>query len=208
MEYVVWLAERISSKPTLSPFRPFPTPFPFPTPLPPQMSLVLTWGARIPTLRIARMAGQFAKPRSKDTEVVNGVEIPAFRGDNVNSFDTSNRTPDPGRLVTGYFHSAATLNYARAVLASGLADLKAASHWDLGFVQVRRAREYELEGKWPRCPFRTPSRKHASLPLFPRPFTCRTKVTAGSTSRWWIGSSRRSTSCACAASLTRPPLGR
>lgn len=59
----------------------------------------------------------------------------AFRGDNVNSFDTSNRTPDPDRLVQGYFHSAATLNYARAVLASGLADLNAASHWDLGFVQ-------------------------------------------------------------------------
>ena len=99
------------------------------------MSLVLTWGARIPTLRIARMAGQFAKPRSKEMEVVNGVEMLAFRGDNVNSFDTSARTPDPTRLVDGYFHSAATLNYARAVLASGLADLNAASHWDLGFVQ-------------------------------------------------------------------------
>jgi 3-deoxy-7-phosphoheptulonate synthase len=104
------------------------------------MSLVLTWGARIPTLRIARMAGQFAKPRSKDTEVVNGVEYTAFRGDNVNSFDTSARTPDPARLTLGYFHSAATLNYARAALASGLADLKSASHWDLDFVQVR-ARE-------------------------------------------------------------------
>ncbi len=56
-----------------------------------QMSLVLTWGARIPTLRIARMAGQFAKPRSKDTEIVEGVEVPAYRGDNVNSFDLSSR---------------------------------------------------------------------------------------------------------------------
>lgn len=56
-----------------------------------QMSLVLTWGARMPTLRIARMAGQFAKPRSKDTEVVEGIEVPAFRGDNVNSYDLSNR---------------------------------------------------------------------------------------------------------------------
>ena len=100
-----------------------------------QMSLVLTWGARVPTLRVARMAGQFAKPRSKDTEVVDGVELPAFRGDNVNSFDTSARTPDPQRLVSGYFYSAACLNYARASLSSGLGDLKSSSLWDLGFVQ-------------------------------------------------------------------------
>jgi hypothetical protein len=101
-----------------------------------QMSLVLTWGARVPTLRIARMAGQFAKPRSKETEMgPDGVEINAFRGDNVNSFDTSERTPDPARLVRGYFHSAATLNYARSLLSGGFADLHAASHWDLGFVQ-------------------------------------------------------------------------
>ena len=99
-----------------------------------QMSLVLTWGARVPTLRVARMAGQFAKPRSKDTEVVDGVELPAFRGDTINSFDTSARAPDPNRMLQGYFHSAATLNYARAVLASGLGDLHAAAAWDLGFV--------------------------------------------------------------------------
>lgn len=85
-----------------------------------QMSLVLTWGARIPTLRIARMAGQFSKPRSKDTETLpDGSEVTAFRGDNVNSFDLSARTPDPSRLVSGYFHSAATLNYARSLLSAG-----------------------------------------------------------------------------------------
>lgn len=100
-----------------------------------QMSLVLTWGARIPTLRVARMAGQFSKPRSKDTEVLDGVEYPSFRGDNINSFDTTARAADPARLVSGYFHSAATLNYARALLASGFADLHSASHWDLDFVQ-------------------------------------------------------------------------
>ena len=99
-----------------------------------QMSLVLTWGARIPTLRVARMAGQFAKPRSKDTEVIDGVEFAAFRGDNVNSFDTSARPADPERMVQGYFHSAATLNYARSLLSGGLADLHSAAHWDLGFV--------------------------------------------------------------------------
>lgn len=85
-----------------------------------QMSLVLTWGARIPTLRIARMAGQFSKPRSKDTETLqDGTEVTAFRGDNVNSFDMSARTPDPSRIVSGYFHSAATLNYARTLLSAG-----------------------------------------------------------------------------------------
>lgn len=85
-----------------------------------QMSLVLTWGARIPTLRIARMAGQFSKPRSKDTETLaDGSEVTAFRGDNVNSFDLSARTPDPSRIVSGYFHSAATLNYARTLLSAG-----------------------------------------------------------------------------------------
>jgi 3-deoxy-7-phosphoheptulonate synthase len=67
-----------------------------------QMSLVLTWGARMPTLRVARMAGQFSKPRSKETEPgPDGAPIPAFRGDNINSFDTSARTPDPERLVSG-----------------------------------------------------------------------------------------------------------
>jgi 3-deoxy-7-phosphoheptulonate synthase len=85
-----------------------------------QMSLVLTWGARIPTLRIARMAGQFSKPRSKETETLpDGTEVFAFRGDNVNSFDLSARTPDPARMVQGYFHSAASLNYARALLTTG-----------------------------------------------------------------------------------------
>lgn len=106
-----------------------------------QMSLVLTWGARVPTVRIARMAGQFAKPRSKDTEVIDGTEYPAFRGDNVNSFDLSAREADPSRMVQGYFYSATTLNYARALLSAGLADLHQASHWDLGFVQVRHLAE-------------------------------------------------------------------
>lgn len=100
-----------------------------------QMSLVLTWGARIPTLRIARMAGQFSKPRSSNTEIINGQEVLSFRGDNINSFDVNNRAADPARLVSGYFHSAATLNYARALLASGFADLQNSTHWDLGFVQ-------------------------------------------------------------------------
>lgn len=64
-----------------------------------QMSLVLIYGANKPVVRIARMAGQFAKPRSSSTEIVNGKEIPSFRGDNINGFDPSERTPDPSRLV-------------------------------------------------------------------------------------------------------------
>ncbi|KAI9794250.1 MAG: Aromatic/aminoadipate aminotransferase 1 [Peltula sp. TS41687] len=100
-----------------------------------QMSLVLIWGANKPVVRIARMAGQFAKPRSSPTEVVNGKEIPSFRGDNINGFDASERTPDPSRLVSAYFHSAATLNYIRAQLSSGIADLHSPLNWNLGHVK-------------------------------------------------------------------------
>ncbi|KAL5362082.1 DAHP synthetase [Aspergillus floccosus] len=101
-----------------------------------QMSLVLIWGANRPVVRIARIAGQFAKPRSSPMEVVNGVEMPSFRGDNINGFaaDPVSRKPDPSRLVSAYFHSAATLNYIRASLSSGLADLHSPLDWGLGHV--------------------------------------------------------------------------
>ncbi|KAL4867342.1 hypothetical protein BDV12DRAFT_186751 [Aspergillus spectabilis] len=101
-----------------------------------QMSLVLIWGANMPVVRIARIAGQFAKPRSSPMEVVNGIEMPSFRGDNINGFDATpeSRRPDPSRLVDAYFHSAATLNYLRASLSSGLADLHSPLDWGLGHV--------------------------------------------------------------------------
>ncbi|KAJ5579822.1 uncharacterized protein N7459_005807 [Penicillium hispanicum] len=101
-----------------------------------QMSLVLIWGANKPVIRIARIAGQFAKPRSSPTELVNGVEMPSFRGDNINGFapDAESRKPDASRLVSAYFHSAATLNYLRASLSSGLADLHSPLDWGLGHV--------------------------------------------------------------------------
>ncbi|KAL5333007.1 DAHP synthetase [Aspergillus crustosus] len=101
-----------------------------------QMSLVLIWGANMPVVRIARIAGQFAKPRSSPMEVINGVEMPSFRGDNINGFDATpeSRRPDPSRLVDAYFHSAATLNYLRASLSSGLADLHSPLDWGLGHV--------------------------------------------------------------------------
>ncbi|KAI4250144.1 MAG: hypothetical protein L6R40_000316 [Gallowayella cf. fulva] len=100
-----------------------------------QMSLVLIYGAGKPVVRIARMAGQFAKPRSSPTEQHNGKIITAFRGDNVNGYDPGERTPDPSRLVSAYFHSAATSNYIRASLASGIADLHSPLDWELGHVK-------------------------------------------------------------------------
>ncbi|KAH0555715.1 hypothetical protein GP486_006340 [Trichoglossum hirsutum] len=75
------------------------------------------------------------RPRSKPTEIVDGKEIPSFRGDNINGFDPLERTPDPNRLTSAYFHSAATLNYIRAQLASGIADLHSPLNWNLGHVQ-------------------------------------------------------------------------
>lgn len=111
-----------------------------------QMSLVLTWGARIPLVRVGRFAGQYAKPRSSDTELVDGVELPSYRGDHVNGVEATAaaRAPDPERLVAAYFHSAATLNYARALLDGGLADLHQPHHWNLGFVRsVTHRAEYE-----------------------------------------------------------------
>ncbi|CAG8901685.1 unnamed protein product [Penicillium salamii] len=99
-------------------------------------AFVLQGGANKPVIRIARIAGQFAKPRSSPTEVINGVEMPSFRGDNINGFaaDPTTRQPDPTRLVSAYFHSAATLNYLRASLSSGLADLHSPLDWGLGHV--------------------------------------------------------------------------
>lgn len=111
-----------------------------------QMSLVLTWGARIPIIRVGRMAGQFAKPRSSDTETIDGTEMPSYRGDNVNAItpDLAARQPDPQRLVKAYHLSAATLNYARALVDGGFADLHHPQHWDLGFVRSPSHRaEYE-----------------------------------------------------------------
>ncbi len=109
-----------------------------------QMSLVLTWAARTPVIRVARMAGQYAKPRSRNYETIDGVEVPSYRGDHVNHVNQDNREPDPERLVQAYFHSAATLNYIRALLDGGFADLHHPEHWDLGFFRsASRRQEYE-----------------------------------------------------------------
>ncbi|SCZ96661.1 BZ3500_MvSof-1268-A1-R1_Chr4-4g07527 [Microbotryum saponariae] len=105
------------------------------------MSLILIWGMRKPVVRIARMGGQYAKPRSKQTEVVDGKEIPSFRGHNVNGISPDDRLPDPERLLSAYFHSAATVNHVRALLASGFASLLNANGedvpWSLPLSHVR-----------------------------------------------------------------------
>ncbi|KAG0167186.1 hypothetical protein DFQ28_005682 [Apophysomyces sp. BC1034] len=109
-----------------------------------QMSLVLTWGARTSVVRIARMAGQYAKPRSKPTEMHEGKEILSFRGDNVNGFDPKDRKADPERLLGAYFHSTATLNYVRTLLDSGFADLHDPTNWNLDHVRSEAVRsEYQ-----------------------------------------------------------------
>ena len=111
-----------------------------------QMSLVLTWGARLPVVRVARMAGQYAKPRSNDTESVDGVELPVYRGDIVNDIApvAEARKADPRRLVEAHHLATATINYARALIDGGFADLHRPDHWDLAFVRSSDNRaEYE-----------------------------------------------------------------
>ncbi|KAK3336484.1 DAHP synthetase [Cercophora scortea] len=100
-----------------------------------QMSLVLIWGADKRVVRIGRMAGQYAKPRSSPMETVNGKLVPSFRGDILNGFHADERDLDPGRLVRAYHHSSATLNYIRAAISSGIADLHRPLDWGLGHVR-------------------------------------------------------------------------
>ncbi|KAJ4466457.1 DAHP synthetase [Lentinula edodes] len=98
-------------------------------------SLILIWGARLPIVRIGRIAGQYAKPRSSKTEQVGDREVLSFRGDNVNGLDIDDRTPDPERLLRAYFHSATTLNHVRGLLTSGFASLHQPRDWSLSHVR-------------------------------------------------------------------------
>jgi len=102
-----------------------------------QMAVVLTYGASLPIVKIGRMAGQFAKPRSSPVEVVDGVELPSYRGDMINgpAFSTDERTPDPRRLLRVYEQSASTLNLLRAFAQGGLADLNQVHSWTVDFLQ-------------------------------------------------------------------------
>ncbi len=102
-----------------------------------QMSLVLTHGSSMPVVKVGRIAGQFAKPRSADFETIDGVELPSYRGDIVNSigFDEKSRIPDPRRMLMAYRQSAATLNLLRAFATGGYANLERAHEWTVGFLK-------------------------------------------------------------------------
>ena len=102
-----------------------------------QMSLVLVHGLKKPVVRVGRMAGQYAKPRSADTETRNGVTLPSYRGDIVNhpGFTAADRDPDPQLLLRGYARAALTLNFVRALIDGGFADLHHPEYWDLDFVR-------------------------------------------------------------------------
>lgn len=98
-----------------------------------QMSVILTYGMGKPVLKVGRIAGQFAKPRSNEAEVVGGRRMLTYRGDSINSdeADPAKRRPDPNRLLTSYYHAAATLNYVRSMIGGGFADLHHPYTWNL-----------------------------------------------------------------------------
>ena len=110
-----------------------------------QMAVVLTYGASVPVVKMGRMAGQFAKPRSSDFEKRGDVTLPAYRGDIVNGYDFTPqaRTPDPSRLVQGYHTAASTLNLIRAFTQGGFADLRQVHSWNRGFAANPANQRYE-----------------------------------------------------------------
>ncbi|WP_159499653.1 class II 3-deoxy-7-phosphoheptulonate synthase [Microbacterium sp. 18062] len=110
-----------------------------------QMAVVLTYGASMPVVKMGRMAGQFAKPRSSESETRGDVTLPAYRGDIVNGFDFTegSRTPDPQRLLKGYHTAASTLNLIRAFTQGGFADLREVHSWNKGFAENPANQRYE-----------------------------------------------------------------
>ena len=116
-----------------------------------QMAVVLTFAGGKPVVKVGRMAGQFAKPRSDDFETIDGVRLPSYRGDNINgmAFEAVEREPDPERLLKAYSQSASTLNLLRAFAGGGYADLHNIHRWTLGFVDdsPQGARYRELSDK-------------------------------------------------------------
>jgi 3-deoxy-7-phosphoheptulonate synthase len=111
-----------------------------------QMSLVLTYGLKRQIIRVGRFAGQYAKPRSSDTEARDGVVLPSYRGDLVNGpgFTEAERRPNPRRMLLGHEHAAMTLNFIRSLVDGGFADLHHPEYWDLEFVNHSpRAKEYQ-----------------------------------------------------------------
>ncbi|MDD7971262.1 class II 3-deoxy-7-phosphoheptulonate synthase [Roseinatronobacter alkalisoli] len=109
-----------------------------------QMAIVLTYGAKVPVIKVGRMAGQFAKPRSAPMETVGGVELPSYRGDIINGFDftAEARIPDPNRMLQAYTQAAASLNLLRAFSKGGYADMHRVHNWTLGFASGEKAERY------------------------------------------------------------------
>ncbi|MGR3495290.1 class II 3-deoxy-7-phosphoheptulonate synthase [Citreimonas sp.] len=109
-----------------------------------QMAMVLTYGAKVPVVKVGRMAGQFAKPRSAPVEVKDGVELPSYRGDIINelAFTPESRIPDPKRMLQAYTQAAATLNLLRAFSTGGYADVHKVHQWTLGFTEGEKAAKY------------------------------------------------------------------
>ncbi len=109
-----------------------------------QMAMVLTYGAKVPVVKLGRMAGQFAKPRSAPTEVIDGVELPSYRGDIINelAFTPEARIPDPKKMLQAYTQAAATLNLLRAFSTGGFADMKRVHSWTLGFTDDQEVQKY------------------------------------------------------------------
>ena len=112
-----------------------------------QMAIVLTFAGRCPVTKVARMAGQYAKPRSSDFETINGVTLPSYRGDIINSFEFTEaaRRPDPQRLVEAYHRSSATLNLLRAFAQGGLADLHEVNRWNMAFLENNPQKDKYLD---------------------------------------------------------------
>jgi len=102
-----------------------------------QMAVVLTYAGSVPVIKLGRIAGQYAKPRSNDTETIDGVTLPIYRGDNVNAleFTAEGREPDPQRMIRSYHNAASTLNLLRAFAKGGFADLNRVHGWNLDFVE-------------------------------------------------------------------------
>ncbi len=109
-----------------------------------QMAVVLTYGAKVPVVKVGRMAGQFAKPRSAPTEMIGGVEYPSYRGDIINGFEPTMeaRQPDPARMLQAYTQAAASLNLLRAFSTGGFADIHRVHSWTLGFAEHDKAERY------------------------------------------------------------------
>ncbi len=109
-----------------------------------QMAMVLTYGAKVPVVKVGRMAGQFAKPRSAPTEIKDGIELPSYRGDIINDlpFTSDARIPNPQKMLQAYTQSAATLNLLRAFSKGGFADIHQVHAWTLGFTDREEADQY------------------------------------------------------------------